>query len=39
MQFAARMGTGCPEQAVVLPDFGHEGLRGLHDRASEFLCA
>lgn len=36
-QFAAYNKIGAPKEMVVYPDFGHEGLPGMNDRAFEFL--
>lgn len=36
-QFAAYNRLQCPNEIVIFPDFGHEGLRGFGDRAYRFL--
>ena len=37
-QFAAFNKMTAPKEAVIYPDFGHEGLPGFNDRAFEFFA-
>jgi cephalosporin-C deacetylase len=37
-QFAAYNKITSPKDLIIYPDFGHEGLPGVQDRAFQFLC-
>ncbi|MBB3108465.1 cephalosporin-C deacetylase [Paenibacillus phyllosphaerae] len=38
-QFAAYNKIGAPKSVEIYPDFGHEGLPGLHDKIIQFLLS